>query len=56
MAKRSFLIKSKPGILHLVIADKAEIQDENLVFLDSEGKLVALFLMEVVESWSEVSH
>jgi hypothetical protein len=30
------------------------MQGDHVVFLDSHGKLVALFLMEAVESWSEI--
>lgn len=37
----------------LVAAASAEIQGEHLV-LDSEGKLGALFTMEIVESWTEL--
>jgi len=36
-----------------VIADRAEIQGDHLVFFNSKGELAALFLMEVVESWTE---
>lgn len=35
-----------------VIAAKAEIHDEHLALLNAKGKLAALFLMEIVESWS----
>lgn len=38
----------------LVAAASAEIQGEHLVLLDSQGKLAALFLMEIVESWTEL--
>jgi hypothetical protein len=36
-----------------VIAETTPIQGDYLVFFDSKGKLAALFLMSVVESWSE---
>ena len=36
-----------------MIADRAEIQGDHLVFFNSKGELAALFLMEVVESWTE---
>jgi hypothetical protein len=39
---------------HLVIAASAEIQGEHLVFLRSDGSLAALFVLEIVESGSEV--
>ncbi|MEA2262050.1 MAG: hypothetical protein QOJ51_4875 [Acidobacteriaceae bacterium] len=34
-----------------VIAATAEIQGAHLIFLDAKGKLVALFLLELVQSW-----
>ena len=37
----------------LVYASSAEIHGEHLVFLHADGSLAALFLLEVVESWSE---
>jgi hypothetical protein len=35
-------------------AARAVINDEHLVLLNAKGKLVALFLFNIVESWSEV--
>ena len=29
---------------------------EHLVFLTAKGKLAALFLLDVVESWNEIAH
>jgi hypothetical protein len=37
----------------LVMAARAEIHGEHLVFLRSDGKLATLFLLEIVENWSE---
>ncbi len=37
-----------------VLAARAEIIGEHLVLLNSEGKLAAIFLLEIVESWAEV--
>jgi hypothetical protein len=37
-----------------VRAARAEIQGEHLVLLNAEGKLAALFMLEIVEGWSEV--
>ncbi len=50
-----YLVRFKPAELGIQFftANRAEIQDEHLVFLNSKGELVALFLMEVVESWSD---
>jgi hypothetical protein len=38
-----------------VHAERAQINGEHLVFLNSKGELAALFLMEIVEDWSELS-
>ena len=56
MTERTFLVRLKPRELSVqpVIAVRAEIQAEHIVLLDSTGKLAALFLMEVVESWTEL--
>jgi hypothetical protein len=52
-----YLVRIKPpsGALQHVTAVRAEIHGEHLVFLNSEGKLAALFLMEIVESWNEIN-
>jgi hypothetical protein len=39
-----------------VIASTVEIHDEYLVFCDSERKLASLFLLEIVQSWNEISN
>ena len=51
-----FLVQNKaPEVSNqIVIAASLEVHDEHLVFLNSEGKLAALFLMVNVESWREV--
>jgi hypothetical protein len=38
---------------HIVIAARAEIHGEHLVYLRLDGSLAALFMLEIVESWSE---
>ena len=38
----------------LVMAETIEFRGEHLVFLRSDGTLAALFVLEIVESWSEV--
>ena len=52
----TYLIRFKPDGLtsQLVIATNAQIHGEHLVFTDSRGRLSALFLMEIVEGWSEL--
>jgi hypothetical protein len=55
MSDKLYLIRFKASelICHAVIAARAEIHGEHLVFLRSEGRLAALFLLEIVENWSE---
>jgi hypothetical protein len=55
MPDKLYLIRFKGSdiSIHVVIAARAEIHDEHLVFLRSDGKLAALFLLEIVVSWSE---
>jgi hypothetical protein len=55
MLDKTHLIRFKKTDLHahLVIAANAEIHGEHLVFIRSDGSLAALFLLDVVESWSE---
>jgi hypothetical protein len=57
MTDKTYLVQFKPaGIrVQLVFAVSAEIYDEHLVFLNSKGKVAGLFLLETVESWSELS-
>lgn len=38
-----------------VRAARIEVHGEHLVFLTAEGKLTALFLMDLVESWNEIA-
>jgi hypothetical protein len=56
MAEKTYLVRLKPPSLALqhVSASRFEIQGEHLAFVDSRGKLAALFLMELVESWNEL--
>lgn len=56
MREKTYLIRFRSSDLvpHLVMAARAEIYGEHLVFLRSDGSLAALFVLEVVESWPEV--
>ena len=57
MAYKAYLVKFKPpalGAVQTVIASTVEVHDEHLIFCDSKGRLAALFLLEMVESWSEL--
>jgi hypothetical protein len=55
MSDKTSLIRFKHPQLstHSVTAASVEIHGEHIALLTSKGKLAALFLMEVVESWSE---
>jgi hypothetical protein len=54
---KTFIVKFKPsalGVVHTVIASRVEIHDEHLTFCNSEGKVAALFLLAIVQSYSEL--
>jgi hypothetical protein len=57
MADKTYLVRLKhpSEVLQRVAASRFEINGEHLVFVDSEGKLAALFLMELVQSWNVLS-
>ncbi len=54
MVDKTHLLRLKPPTLGLqhVMAASVEIHGEHLALLNSNGKLVALFLMEEVQSWN----
>jgi hypothetical protein len=56
MSDRAYLIRFKGTDLEpdIVTAASVEFQGEHLVFLKSDGTLAALFVLEIVESWSEI--
>jgi len=53
---KTYIVQFKvPAIMvQTVKAVRAEMQGDHLVFIDSQGRLAGLFLMELVESWSEL--
>jgi hypothetical protein len=53
--RKGYLIRfRRPDLtVQLVVAANAEIHGEHLLFLHSDGSLAALFLLEIVETWSE---
>jgi hypothetical protein len=55
MTDKTYLVRLKPRELglHVVIAASAEIHGEHIVLLNSDRKLAALFLLEIVETWTE---
>jgi hypothetical protein len=56
MVDKTFIVRFKARELsnQLVIAANAEIYADHMVLLNSTGTLAALFLLEVVESWTEL--
>jgi hypothetical protein len=58
MAEKTYLVRFKLAGLgpQQVVAAKAEIQEDHLVFINSDGKLAALFLVEIVESWNVLAN
>ena len=54
MADKTFLIKFKAAELAVgpVVAATVEIHGDHLILTDSAGGLAALFLMDLVESWT----
>ena len=54
MADKRYLVSCKtPEIsTQSVVAASCEVHGEHLVFLNSRGELAAMFLLEIVESWS----
>jgi hypothetical protein len=54
MVDRAFFVTfiDPPAMTETVIAAIAEIHGEHLAFLDSRGKLAALFMLELVKSWN----
>ena len=57
MPSKTFRVLLKPpsGAIQHLVALNVEIRGEHLVFLNSEGKLAALFLIQTVESWREIA-
>jgi hypothetical protein len=57
MPERAYIVKFKRPeiIMRPVVAARAEVQGDHLVFVNADGRLAALFLLEIVQSWSEIS-
>ena len=56
MPQKTYLVRlklSRASFRQVEVAS-AEIPGDHLAFLNSEGQLVALFLMELVESCNEI--
>ena len=56
MPNKAYLVRFKGADLppQLVIAETIEFHGEHLVFLRSDGSLAALYVLEIVESPSEL--
>jgi hypothetical protein len=56
MSEIVYLIRFKPAAIgpQTMVAATAEIHGEHLVLLNAKGQVNALFLMDTVESWSEI--
>jgi hypothetical protein len=54
MIDKKYLVRCKTPKLgtQSVVAASCEIHGECLVFLNSKGEMAAMFLLEIVESWS----
>jgi hypothetical protein len=57
MADKTYLVRFKSPEMspQLVVGESTEIYGEHLVFLNSKGELAALFFLEFVEDWTELS-
>lgn len=57
-ANKTYIVRFKnPAIsTQPIVASRAEIQGDHVVMHDAEGRLVALFWMALIESWSEIKH
>jgi hypothetical protein len=57
MTEKTYFVRFKPPEIssQIVMADRTEIYGEHLAFLNSKDELAALFLVETVEDWSELS-
>jgi hypothetical protein len=56
MSENLFLVRFKPAAIspQTLVAATAEIHGEHLVLLQANGQISALFLMDTVESWSQI--
>jgi hypothetical protein len=54
MANQTYLVSLRPPNprLQQVMAATVEVQGEHLAFLTTDGKLAALFVLDIVQSWN----
>jgi hypothetical protein len=57
MMERTYMVRFEmPGhSARYMTAASANVDGENLVFLNSVGEPVAIFLLEIVESWTVIN-
>lgn len=55
MPTKTYFVKLRSMAIQQVRAAKVEIYSEHLVFINAHGGLAALFLLDLVESWDEVT-
>jgi hypothetical protein len=58
MPVKTYIVMLKPPLLaaiQTVVASTVEVLDEHLIFCDAKDALAALFLLEIVQSWNELS-
>jgi hypothetical protein len=53
---KTFIVKFRPPDLPIrsIVASTVEMHGDHLALLNARGELAALFLLDVVESWSEI--
>jgi hypothetical protein len=56
LADEIYIVRFKPPEIgvELVAASRAEIHGDHIALSNSKGQLVALLLLDIVESWSVV--
>jgi hypothetical protein len=54
MVDQTYLVTLRPSsrAIQEVFAATAEVRGNHLVFVDAKGSVAALFLLDLVESWS----
>jgi hypothetical protein len=54
MIERTYFVALKPPNppLQQVVAASVEVHGDHLAFLTTDGKLAALFLLDIVQSWN----
>lgn len=57
MAENTYLVRLKgsPGALQRVEANRYEMHGKNLVFVTEDGKVAALFAMDIIDSFDKMN-